>query len=183
MTEIIQNIMNTVDKKKVQSYCKKVLKKCSFKSFRDMQNLSGLVIWLYVYKYYDEAMMVCDIVRDVEFTGNYTVWDETDTILCFKARILRERGKIQEAQEIIIFVNQYRHPHLYPNIVDWFLNTLDENIKNGTEQFNSKAIEISWREVKLANAIKYREAGGFPVTDEKLEEIISEQIETLSKVK
>lgn len=42
MIETIQNILDTVDKKKVQSYCKKVIKKCSFKSVKDMKNLTGV---------------------------------------------------------------------------------------------------------------------------------------------
>lgn len=57
------------------------------------------------------------------------------------------------------------------------------NIKNAIEQSNSKASEISWREVKLENAIKYREAGKFPISDDELERVIDDQIEVLSKVK
>lgn len=183
MSEIIQKIRDTVDKKQVQSYCKKILKKCSFKSAKDLENLSGLVIWLYVYKCYDEVLMVFDLVKDIEFAGNYTLWDEIDTIYCFKARILRERGCEQEANEIINFVNQYRNPRLYQNLVDWFQNTLELNIKNATEQYKSKAQEISWREVKLESAVKYREAGQFPISDDEFEKIIDAQIEVLSKVK
>lgn len=69
MIETIQNILDTVDKKKVRSYCKKV-KKCSFKSVKNMKNP----------------------------TGNYTLWNEFDKLYCFKARILRERGELQETQ-------------------------------------------------------------------------------------
>lgn len=183
MTETIQNIMDKVDKKKVQSYCKKLLKKCSFKSATDMKNLTGLVIWLYVYKFYDEIIHICELIQNVEFTGNYTLWKEFDEIYCFTARILRERGEVQKAQKIIDFVNQYRNPQLYVNTVGWFLNTLEENIKNSIEQFNSKAMAIGWREVKLECAVMYREAGQFPVSDAELERIISEQIDILSKVK
>lgn len=183
MKETIQKIMDTTDKKKVQSYCKKVIKKCSFKSAKDMKNLSGLVIWLYVYNYYDEIISVCELIENVEFTGNYTLWDEFDTIYCFKARVLRESGEIQAAQEVIEYVNQYRNPHLYPNLIYWFHNTLELNIKNAIEQSNSKSSEISWREVKLGNAIKYREAGQFPISDDELEKVIDDQIEVLSKVK
>ena len=183
MTETIQNIIDTVDKKKVQSYCKKIIKKCSFKSVKDMRNLTGLVIWLYVYGFYDKIISISELIKNVEFTGNYTLWNEFDKIYCYKARILRERGEVHEAQEIIDFVNQYRNPKLYPNLVDWFQNTLDLNIKNAIEQFKSKANEISWREVKLETAIKYREAGQFPISDDELEKIIREQIGILSTVK
>ena len=181
-TEIIQSIIDTVDKKKVQSLCKKVLKKCSFKSANDMNNLLRLANWLYVYGYCDEAIKVCDLVRDIQFNGNYTVWSVIDSLHCQKARILRERGEVQEAKEIVDFVNKYRSPELYKNIVDWFLNTLDTNIRVGIE-INSKSSEYQWRIAKMNCAIKYKEAGQFPVSDEELERIIREQIEVLSKVK
>lgn len=183
MTELIQSIMDTVDKKKVQSLCKKVLKKCSFKSANDMHNLSDLADWLYVYGCYEEVIKVAEIIKDVQFSGNYTLWDHIDSIYCIKARILRERGDMQEAQEIIEFVNQYRAPHLYKNIVGWFNGTLEENIKTAIETYHSKSEEYAWRIVKLDCALKYREAGLFPVSDEELERIISEQIEILSKAK
>lgn len=183
LNEVMQNILDYIDKKKVQSYAKKVLKKCSFKSAKDLKNLSGLVIWLYVYQYYDEIIKIGDIVNNIEFTGNYTLWGEIDTILCIKARVLREQGQKQKANKIIEFVNQYRNPNLYANLLYWFENTLDLNIKNAIEQFDSKAHEISWREVKLESAIKYREAGQFPLSDDKLEDIIKTQIDILSKVK
>lgn len=49
-----------------------------------MKNLSGLVIWLYVYNYYDEIISVCELIENVEFIGNYTLWDEFDTIYFLK---------------------------------------------------------------------------------------------------
>ena len=183
MQETIQNIMNSTDKKRIQSYCKKVLKKCSFKSVKDMKNLSGLVIWLYIYEMYDEIFNIVELIKDVKFTGNYTLWEEFDHIYCFKARILRESGKFQEAKEIIDFVNQYRFPHLYPNGLKWFNETLETNIRAAIEEAHSKSAEISWREVKLECAIKYREAGQYPMTDDELEKVIHEQIEILSKEK
>lgn len=69
--------MDTVDKKKVQSLCKKVLKKCSFNSGADIQNLCHLTYWLFVYGYVDEALSVCEITHDVEFSGKgiWAVWD------------------------------------------------------------------------------------------------------------
>ena len=176
----IQNISDTIDKKEIQSLCKKILKKCSFKSAKDLENLSALALWLYVYGYCDETITVCDLISDVEFNGNYTLWDHIDVMLCIKARILRERKDKSAAKTIITFVNQYRHPELYKNTLDWFNNTLDTNIKNAIEQFHSKSQEISWRLVKLECAIKYREAGKYPMFDMKLDKIIKEQIAVLS---
>ena len=39
MEELIQQIQAKVNKKKVQSLCKKILKKLSFKSVRDLANV------------------------------------------------------------------------------------------------------------------------------------------------
>lgn len=180
---IIQEIMDKVDKKNVQSNCKKLLKRCHFKSTVDMRHLEDLATWLYVYRYYEEAIKVYNIIKEVQFDGNHTLWSKIDTIHCIKARILREQGDIAEAKKIIKFVNQYRAPELYENIVDWFLNTLDLNIKNSIEQFHSKALARDWRLSKLICAISYREAGQFPVSDDELENIIKEQVDFLSKLK
>lgn len=180
---IIQSIMDTVDKKNVQSNCKKLLKKCNFKSTVDMGYLEDLATWLYVYGYYEEVIKIYNIIKEIQFDGNHTLWSKIDTILCIKARISREHGDITESKKIIKFVNQYRAPELYENIVDWFLNTLDLNIKNSIEQFHSKALERDWRLSKLICAICYREAGQFPVSDDKLESIIKEQVDFLSKLK
>lgn len=175
--------MDTVDKKNVQSRCKKLLKKCNFKSTVDMEHLEVLATWLYVYRYYEKAIKVCNIIKGIQFDGNYTLWFSIDILYCIKARILREHGDITESKEIIKFINQYRTPELYENNVDWFLNTLDLNIKNSIEQFHSKAMARDWRLDKLIYAIRYREAGHFPVSDDKLESIIKEQVDFLSKLK
>lgn len=44
-------------------------------------------------------------------------------------------------------------------------------------------MERDWRLDKLICAIHFREAGQFPVSDDKLENIIKEQVDFLSKLK
>ena len=132
---------------------------------------------------YEEAIKVCDIIKEVQFDGNYTLWFYIDILYCIKARILREHANITKSKEIINFINQYRTPELYENDMDWFLNTLDLNIKNSIEQFHSKAMARDWRLNKLIYAVRYREAGQFPVSDDELEDIIKEQVAFLSKLK
>ena len=56
---------------------------------------------------------VCDLFANEKFDGNYTLWSNIDHAYCLKVRILREMGKVKESQEIITFVNKYRHPELY----------------------------------------------------------------------
>ena len=78
MQEIINDIQNRVDKKTVQSLCKKVLKKCSFNSQNDLGNLIDIAFWLYVFEYCDEAIQVCDLFNDMQFTGNYNLWSAAE---------------------------------------------------------------------------------------------------------
>ena len=182
MQELLEKIVLTVEKKKVQSLCKKILKKCSFKSRTDLQNVINLAIWLYIYEYFDYAVAVCDIITDLEFTGNYTLWDYTDNALCLKARILREQGNLTDREELIQKVNEHRHPELYANLLDWYRGTLNENIKSDDE-YRSKKINDGWRLVKLKFAIRYKEAGGYPISDEEFENDIQEIVNLLKQIK
>lgn len=114
MSEIIQNIMDTVDKKGIQSNCKKILKKCSMKSAKDTGLITELAIWLYVYDYKCEAVSVCDLFKNESFNGNYTLWDNIDHAWCLKARILREQGMLDESKKIIELAIAYREAGKYP---------------------------------------------------------------------
>lgn len=182
MDELIQRIMDTVDKKVVNSTCKKILKKCSMNSSRDAENVTVLALWLYVFGYDKEAVEVCDLFKDEKFDGNYTLWDKKDHAFCLKARILRQQGRMEESAEIIRFVNQYRHPELYKRDDTWFLHTLDANIQSNLND-NCKAGARGWRLLKLEKAISYREVGNHPIPGEQLEAIIKELTEILSKEK
>ncbi|SMC69900.1 hypothetical protein SAMN06296952_2303 [Oscillospiraceae bacterium] len=62
MEETIKRIAAEIDRKKVQSLCKKILKKCSFRSTGDLSNVTELASWLYIYGYLDEAIAVCDLL-------------------------------------------------------------------------------------------------------------------------
>lgn len=179
MSDLIQRIVSTVDKKCVQRNCKAILKKLSFKSVKDLGNVTELAVWLYVYGLYDEALEVCNIIKDVPFTGNYTLWGAVDKALCIKARILREQGKVKESSEIISYVNQYRHPDLYNNLIQWFTETLEINIASNLENPNGR----QWRLLKLETAIRYREAGKFPISNESLEMVIKNMITILQTEK
>ncbi|MBP1046762.1 hypothetical protein I6N96_10840 [Enterococcus sp. BWM-S5] len=179
MNDLINHIIDTIDKKGVQRNCKKILKKCSFKSSKDLGNITELAVWLYVYEFYDQAISVCDLVKDVPFTGDYTLWGNIDSALCIKARILRLRGRNKDSAEIIRLINEHRSPELYKNLVDWFEKDIDSAIKNNLEN-NWKADVRQGRLLKLEAAIQYREAGGFPISDKKFEDIIREMVDILA---
>lgn len=182
MEELIEKISNTVDKKKVKSFCNKILKKCSFKSENDLRNISSLATWLYIYGYYDEMMEVCDLVKDMDFTGNYNLWFIPDMTMCLKSRVLRERGLLNESQVLIDKINEHRHPELYVNLVKGYEVNYDISIAEELKN-RPKSLAETCRFGKLQFAIRYREAGKFPIPDEKFENDIQELVSILRQVK
>ena len=182
MNEIIQSIMDTINKRGVQTNCKKILKNCNMKSAKDVGFVTELAIWLYIYGYNQQAISVCDLLAKERFNGNYTLWNNIDSAYCLKARILREQGHFEECKNIIELVNQYRNPALYENLVNWFMETIDSNIQSNMNH-NSKSGVRSWRLLKLEKAIAYKEAGYFPVEDSVLEKNIIELKDLLSQEK
>lgn len=166
MEELITRILNTIDKKKVKSLCNRILKKCSFKSENDLRNISSLATWLYIYGYYEEMIEVCDLVKDMEFAGDYDIWFIPEMTMCLKARVFRERGMLKEAQALIDKINEHRDPSLYVNLVDMYEENMDENIAEEIEN-HPKSLAYEWRFCKLQFAINYREPGEFPIADDK----------------
>lgn len=182
MKELIEKISNTVEKKKVRSLCNKISKKCSFKSENDLRNISALATWLYIYGYYEEMIEVCDLLKEVPFTGNYNLWFASDMVMCLKSRVYRERGLIKESQVLIEKINEHRHPELYENLVDSYERKMDINIAEELKN-RPKSLAEGWRFSKLQFAIRFREAGKFPVSDEKFENDIIELVSILRQVK
>lgn len=182
MEELIKLIQNEIDKKKVQSLCKKILKKCSFNSERDLGNITDLATWLYIYGEEDKAVKVCELLENMEFTGNYNLWDAVDMTQCLKARICRLRGLWEEHDRMINRVNEHRNPELYGNNLSWYRQTLKENIKED-ETFSPRSHAYGWRLVEIQYAIQYLEAGGFPIPDEEFEKDIQADIDILKQMK
>ena len=176
--ELITRISSDIDRKKVQSLCKKILKKCSFNSSKDLTNIAELATWLYIYEYYDEMLEVCDLLKDMEFKGDYYIWNSPDLTMCLKSRVYREREMYAESRALIEKVNEHRAPELYENLVDGYRDLCDE------EELKElpRSAAIYSRFCKLEEAVRYREAGQFPISDEELERDISEQLAILRNV-
>ena len=182
MQKTIEKIMNTVDRKKVQSCCKKALNKCSFKSANDLANITDLATWLYIYGYYEEAASVCDLLSEVEFNGNYNIWWQIEYSYCLKSRILREQCKDEESKMLSEIINRHRDPKLYGNLINWYRVTLNKNISS-EEKDSPKTFGYVWRIIKIKHAISNREAGGHPIPDEEFDQDIKEIIDILKQLK
>ena len=105
-----------------------------------------------------------------------------DGAFCLKARILRERGEIDERKKLVERINEHRHPELYINNVKWYRETLNINIQ-ADDDYHTKGIYPGWRFVKLKVAIKNREAGNHPIHDEEFEQDIAVLLEYLKQTK
>lgn len=169
----IEEIRESTDIKEVKSCCNRVLKKLSFKSVNDLKNLSELAMLLYIYDRFDDALSIAEIVKDVNFTGNYTVWSEIEVIRAVAIRILRENSKNSEAYKILITLMPYFKPELYHNQKEMLTTIYDRNIIHAKENI-SKSIAISWMFVKFGLMIVYYETPEFPVDKKQFNEEIVE---------
>lgn len=105
-----------------------------------------------------------------------------DYCMCLKIRIFRENGEIDVREELLERINEHRHPELYSNLVKWYRETLNKNIKS-EDEYHPNRINDGWRMCKLKHAIMYREAGNHPIPDEEFEADIKEIVDLLKQVK
>lgn len=102
-TELFERLLTNHKEKKIQSCCKKLIKKCSFDSGADAENLCHLAFWLFVYEYEDEALLICELTHNVPFPGKgmWNVWDFIMFIWGLEVHILKKRGHEDLANRII----------------------------------------------------------------------------------
>lgn len=190
--KLFESILNSHTEKKVISYTKKLIKKCSFNSGECASNLCALTYWLYVYGYEDEVIKLCELTHDVEFPGKgmFNVWDYLLFMWGLEVCILKKNGKNKEANERINIMDKYmssspltgqaeidrRNRFTY----DFVAN--EDNIK--TSYSNSLANE--YRLTALYQLIGYTYTGLFPnllKEKEKVESTIENYISILKLVK
>ena len=69
--------------------CKQLIQKCSCMSASDMRKLSSLAYWLYIFKYKELSLEICELVHDTDFTVEYEV-DGIANMCGLEIRIARE---------------------------------------------------------------------------------------------
>lgn len=191
--------MEQCPKKKVESLCKKMIKKCSFKSGADIQNLSHLAYWLYVYGEPQLSLNCISVTHDVVFEQNYNVWDFIHAMWGLEIRLLKEQNKLDEAQKIIEIINNH---FLTPTKIDTPEDTKTreakrrerftyesvirkENIERDLQDKDIKSAN-EWRFIALLGMIGNTETGLYPNLNERKDEIeqkITEYITELTKIK
>lgn len=107
--ELFEKIKGNHTEKKVISVCNKLIKKCSFNSGSDAENLCHLAYWLYIYGCIEEFELVYEITKDVEFPGKgiFAVWDFLHDIWGLKIFLLKQSRDEIEAQRIIDIMEQH----------------------------------------------------------------------------
>lgn len=175
---IIENLRDTTEIRMIKSNCNKILKKLSFNSQRDISNVTELTLLLYIFDMEEEALEVANILKDVEFNGNYTLWDYVADARAIAVRILRGKGLSKEADEIMESIIPHLSPELYENQKDILTSIYERNISIVRQQ-NWKSDVRDWKLIKLEKMICYFEAPGFPIDKDEFDKEIMELKEEL----
>ena len=180
--ELFESIKNKHEEKIISSLCNKLIKKCSFNSGSNIQNLCHLAYWLFVFGYDEDVLLLCEITHDVEFPGKggFNVWDFILYIWGLEVHILKKKTCFDKADERIKKMDEI-----------WLMppQKIEHEIarRNGvTISHCSREKEIAtatsadkWRFIALFKLIGYGATGLFPdlnnqqsVVDELVEEYI-----------
>ena len=182
--------------KKVLALSKKLVKKCSFNSGSDVENLCHLAYWLYVYGCEDEALKLCEITHEVEFPGKgvWNVWDRILLMWGLEVQIYKNRNMTEKADELIRQMdNLWRFPPTLPP-VDPEVEAERRNrftvefcsCKENIEGESSVTSANEWRMIGLMKMVGYGATGLFPnlvKEKETVDRLIEEYMLNLKKVK
>ena len=166
--ELFESIKIKHSEKVISSLCNKLIKKCSFNSGADIQNLCHLAYWLYIYGYKEDVLSLCEITHDIEFPGKggFNVWDFILYIWGLEVHILKRNNCFDKAHERIKKMDdiwllppqKYEHEMTRRNRVTISECSRENEISNA----NSAALADKWRFIALFKLIGYGATGLFP---------------------
>jgi hypothetical protein len=128
MNNLFDEIMENCNHKKVMILCKKLGRKLSFKSGKDVENLCHLIYWLYILDKKELAKRCIELTHNIPFDQNYNVWDFLHSIWGLEIRLLFEEGKNKDAEKI--------------------KETIDRHLLTPSKQFNETPEEMQKHENK-----------------------------------
>jgi hypothetical protein len=199
MEKLFEEIMENCNHKKVQSICKKLNKKFSFKSEKDVENLCHLIYWLYILGKLDFVKKCIKYTHIIEYDRNNFLWSFINSIWGLEIRILRQESNVEEINNII---QQMDKNDLLPNKNE----TSEERRKHIEKRRNrfvvedvsyQKQIEDSindddikganeWRFIALLSLIGDTETGFYPNLNnnrDKIEKVIENYMKEILKTK
>lgn len=178
--EIIELIMQKVTVKYIQRDCKKLLKHFSKKSSKDIGVVAELTTLLYAFGLYEDALKVCDMIENMVFTGNYTIWTNVVNARLVAVRIHREVGNTEKSNELLRSISSTFDPSLYINQKKC-LDLYDDNIRFAKER-KDKANANSWLLLKYEFMIRFYEIPDFPIDKNNLNEEIEKTTQEVRKL-
>ena len=187
--ELFESIKNNHEEKIISSLCNKLIKKCSFNSGSDIQNLCHLAYWLFVFGYDEDVLLLCEITHDVAFPGKggFNVWDFVLYIWGLEVHILKQKNCFDKANERIKKMDEI-----------WLMppqkSEHERARRNGvTISHCSREKEIAtttsadkWRFIALFKLIGYGSTGLFPNLNNQqsvVDELVKEYIQILKQGK
>ena len=196
---MFESIMSSCPKKKVVSLCKKLIKKCSFNSGADAENICHLAYRLFIYGHIEDALAVCRYTHDVPFPGKgiFNVWDFILWIWGLEVFILKTQGKYEEAD---VRIKEIDHIHIQP--VGIRINNSQEKCRKDADELyqrvtypdvlcrekieESERYANNYRFTALFDMIGYGATGLYPNLSahwEELQQDINNYVSILSKEK
>lgn len=106
-------------------------------------------------------MAICDLLDDIYFDGDYTLWEVVEEVRLLKARILRSRGEKNDAALIIENIMIHEHPDLWMNQKKC-IPLYEENAETA-KTYSSKVGEYGWKIMKYRILIMFNELPSFPI--------------------
>jgi len=164
---ILDDIENKYKKKIITRDCNKLKKKFSIKSAKDLGVLTELIILLYIFNGDAEALELNELIANISFSGNYTIWTKIVNARLTIARIYREQGKTEKAEAIIDEILPTMKEELYLNQKKC-LELYDSNIAEAKER-NSKTDMIGWGLIKFEMMVRFSELPNFPIDKNQLD--------------
>ena len=112
LTSLFEGIKEKCPNKKITGLCNKLIKKLSFSSGSDAENLCHLAYWLYVLEQTESAERCIGLTHDLVFDQNYNVWAFIHQMWGLEIRILREKEENEKAVTIAQTISEhYKIPH------------------------------------------------------------------------
>lgn len=180
--QIIQELKDTCEVKMIVRNCNRILKRLSFKSYKDIGNVLELIVLLYIFDMRKEIVRVCSIMDDIEFTGNYTIFEKVEAARLITAKIMEEEGDIEGSKSIINKLIPYISKNVYNGKVH-ILKLHSEEAE--TAKVNGeKRLYIETKLLLLENMLYYSMLPDFPMGKKNLDKeiyILKEELRQLIK--
>lgn len=191
MDNLFEYIKDKYGQKKIQSLCKKLIKKCSFNSGADARNLTDLAYWLFVYGYYDDVHLIYEYTKQAKFPGKgiFNVWSPLHEI--WGLEIYLSPNEPEHNAEIIAEVERHiKSAPMYNELAEKVRRErIDFDFVSAEKYFkpeDKSALAMDYRIIGLEGLIGIASIGIYPkllADKQKIDSKIEEYLEVLQTVR